>query len=105
MYFKGNKLSILMREEIFFPVLLVVAWFLPTTGPSLCFFKFIGFHYCPGCGIGRAIHETLHLNFAAATNHHFLGIPATIFLIFRTIYKLFKSKTNESEFLYRHTQY
>ena len=93
----------LMREEIFFPLMLVVAWFMPTEGPSLCFFKFIGFSHCPGCGIGRAIHETLHLNFVAAYNYHILGIPATLFIIIRTVYKLLKSKTNEPELLYRNS--
>ena len=49
---------------------------------SLCLFKFMGFTICPGCGIGHAIHEALHFNFNSSFEHHVLGIPATIVLIF-----------------------
>ena len=48
---------------------------------SLCFFKFIGFGSCPGCGIGHAIHYALHLDIKQSFQEHVLGVPATILLI------------------------
>ncbi len=48
---------------------------------SLCIFKFAGFASCPGCGIGHSIHYALHLDFTSSFQEHWMGLPATIFLI------------------------
>ncbi|MGP8217367.1 MAG: DUF2752 domain-containing protein [Bacteroidia bacterium] len=45
---------------------------------SFCFFKFLGFKSCPGCGIGHSIHYVLHFNIIKSLHEHYLGIPATI---------------------------
>ena len=52
---------------------------------SLCFFKFMGFGSCPGCGIGHAIHYALHLDFQKSFQEHWLGIPAAILLIIQIV--------------------
>lgn len=62
-----------------------------TTSNSLCVFKWMGFSGCPGCGIGHALQEAMHLNFKASFKAHPLGIFALLIIIFR-IYKLFFSK-------------
>lgn len=58
-----------------------------TDETSLCLFKAMGISWCPGCGLGHAMHYALHLNFSASWNEHILGIPATIILLYQ-IFKL-----------------
>lgn len=52
---------------------------------SLCLVKAMGFTWCPGCGLGHAIHDVLHFDFKASVQEHILGIPATIILFYQTI--------------------
>jgi hypothetical protein len=52
---------------------------------SICPLHFLGFEYCPGCGLGRSVSYFLHLNVAASVQTHILGIPATIIIIHRII--------------------
>ena len=59
---------------------------------TLCFFRFIGLTHCPGCGIGHAIHDALHLQLSTSFAHHPLGIPAVI-IIFIRIKQLLFTKT------------
>ncbi|MBO9620760.1 MAG: DUF2752 domain-containing protein [Niabella sp.] len=61
---------------------------------SLCPLKALGIPWCPGCGIGHSIHYTLHLNFTAAWRAHFLGIPATLVLLYQTIKSLHFTNKN-----------
>ncbi|MBS1653384.1 MAG: DUF2752 domain-containing protein, partial [Bacteroidetes bacterium] len=45
---------------------LVVLYFTNDPGEShfsFCFFKWLGFSHCPGCGIGRSIHAVMHFDF------------------------------------------
>lgn len=56
---------------------------------SLCIFKWLGIHFCPGCGLGHSISYLFHGNIAASVSSHPLGIFAVAVIIFR-IYKLFK---------------
>ncbi|MBA2744749.1 MAG: DUF2752 domain-containing protein [Flavisolibacter sp.] len=63
-------------------------------GPGVCIFKNAGIRSCPGCGIGRSIHEALHFNFAASFEHHALGMPATIVLILYIVRSYIKSTKN-----------
>ncbi|HPH84853.1 MAG TPA: DUF2752 domain-containing protein [Ferruginibacter sp.] len=62
------------------------------SGPSLCFFKWIGFSSCPGCGIGHAIHHALHFEFDLSWQEHVLGIPATVILLMQIAKPFFKYK-------------
>ena len=63
---------------------------------SLCLFKFLGFNSCAGCGLGHSIHEALHFNFPASFQHHWLGIPVTVSLIY-CISKPFFSLKNTNQ--------
>ena len=78
-------------ELLFWPAALVLLFFMHTDSPqqSLCFFRFIGLQSCPGCGIGHAIHEALHLRFSQSFQAHFFGIPAVAIILHR-IYSLTK---------------
>jgi hypothetical protein len=66
---------------------LVVLFFMDTSKEtfSFCIVKSIGFRYCPGCGIGHAIHDALHLDFRQSLNAHILGIPATVVLLYHIV--------------------
>lgn len=89
---KANNIAInkwIPGETVFLTGLLVAAFFMPAEqGPSLCFFKWAGISWCPGCGIGHSIRETLHLNFAGAWAHHYFGIPAVAIILFQIFKKL-----------------
>lgn len=54
---------------------------------SLCMFRWLNIHSCPGCGIGHAIHDALHLQLATSFHHHPLGIAA-VFIIANRIKQL-----------------
>lgn len=70
---------------------LIVLFFLPggNSGISLCIFKYLGFTFCPGCGIGHSIHDALHFRITDSFHHHPLGIIA-VFIIFNRIIQLRK---------------
>lgn len=74
-------------EPIIWTSSLILLFFLPggDGGRSLCLFKLFGFHKCPGCGIGHAIHYALHLEFKKSFEAHFMGIPAVVILGARII--------------------
>lgn len=80
-------------EAFFWVAALILLYFMNpgATGSSLCVFKWMGFAGCPGCGIGHALHEAMHFNFAASFQVHPLGIFALLIIILR-IYKLLFSK-------------
>lgn len=63
-----------------------------SSSPSLCFFNWIGFSHCPGCGLGHSIHAALHLQFYASLQYHPLGIIAVIIILNRIKQLTFKSK-------------
>jgi hypothetical protein len=52
---------------------------------SLCPLSALGFDWCPGCGLGRAVSCVLHGDLAGSLHHHFLGIPAVIVLVSRVV--------------------
>ncbi len=54
---------------------------------SFCFFKFIGIHFCPGCGIGHSISFLFHGDIRSSLSAHPLGIFA-LFVILSRIYTL-----------------
>jgi hypothetical protein len=49
----------------------------------------LGFEYCPGCGIGHAIHYALRLQFEPSVEAHFLGIPSVIAILYLIIHPFF----------------
>ena len=51
---------------------------------SICPLENLGFHYCPGCGLGRSVSFILHGDVMRSVETHLLGIPAAIIIIFRT---------------------
>jgi Protein of unknown function (DUF2752). len=61
----------------------------PGTDPhySFCIFKFLGFHFCPGCGLGHSISYLFHGDIKSSFASHPLGIFAVIIILYR-IYKL-----------------
>jgi len=81
-------------EQIIWTLALVFLFFMDTTvnAPSFCLFKAIGFHFCPGCGIGHAIHYALHFNFVQSFHAHILGIPATFGILYTILKPIFTLK-------------
>jgi hypothetical protein len=58
---------------------------------SFCPFKYFGFKYCPGCGLGHSISYLFHGNIKASLQTHILGIPAVVILSARSINLIKKS--------------
>jgi hypothetical protein len=85
-------------EPVVWITALVLLFVMDTSkqGASFCLFKAMGFAHCPGCGIGHAIHDALHLRFAASFHEHILGIPAVAILIYTIIKSVLTIKNNRS---------
>lgn len=64
---------------------MILLFFLPDTegAKSLCPSQLLELGKCPGCGIGHAIHDTLHFRFRASFYHHPLGIVGVIIIFIR----------------------
>lgn len=56
---------------------------------TLCPLYHLGFHHCPGCGLGQSISFLFHGDLAGSFNAHPLGIFAVIVLSYR-IFELTK---------------
>jgi hypothetical protein len=65
-------------------------------GLSFCPSTLLGFGKCPGCGIGHAIHDALHLQWEQSVHHHFMGVPA-VFIIFYRIKQLLPTLNKQHE--------
>jgi hypothetical protein len=52
---------------------------------TLCPFSNLGFHYCPGCGLGRSIAYFFRGDFVISFQTHPLGIPAVGLFVFRIV--------------------
>lgn len=50
---------------------------------TVCMFSWFGVDHCWGCGLGRALHEAMHLEFTRSIDQHPLGIPVLIILLLR----------------------
>ena len=57
---------------------------------TLCPLANLGFSFCPGCGIGHAVHHAMWLRFTASFAAHPLGIFALIIILFRIIKLILK---------------
>lgn len=58
---------------------------------SLCLFKFLGFRFCPGCGLGHSITWLFHGNVQESFKAHSMGIFALPVILYR-IFILAKSR-------------
>jgi len=74
--------------------LLALALMDPVAGGhySLCVFRWLGFSFCPGCGLGHSISWLFHGDIVRSFNEHPLGIFAVVILLHR-IYTLTKKRT------------
>jgi hypothetical protein len=72
-------------ELLFWSTALVLLFFMKvdTTAPSLCIFRCLNIDHCPGCGLGHAIHEALHLQLSSSFHYHPLGIVAVLIILNR----------------------
>ena len=52
---------------------------------DLCIFHWLGFNYCPGCGLGHSISWFFRGEFLNAFESHFFGIPAVFIILHRII--------------------
>ncbi|GJQ61294.1 MAG: hypothetical protein SCALA702_03470 [Melioribacteraceae bacterium] len=62
---------------------------------SFCLFNMMGIDFCPGCGVGNAISLFMHGEFLMSFEHHPLGIPAFLIILYRILsiaYKEIKLK-------------
>ena len=90
-----TKYSVFIRSHLelgFWLLSIVALFFLNNGGPSLCLFRFAGIDWCPGCGLGHAIHAALHLDFATSFHEHPFGIPALLIIAHRIIQLISKPK-------------
>jgi hypothetical protein len=72
-------------EMLFWASALVALFFMPAAhaGPTFCPLHWLGFKYCPGCGIGHAIHYALHFEWKKSFQSHPAGIPGVIIILLR----------------------
>lgn len=88
------------RKEAFFWILAIVV--LACMNPSnshfsLCPFNALGFHWCPGCGLGHSISWLFRGEIRASFEAHYLGIPATLIILYRII-QLLKPIKNQHDY-------
>ena len=58
---------------------------------TLCFFKWTGLSFCPGCGLGHSISLLFHGDIAQSFHAHPLGIFALLVLLYR-IFTILKTR-------------
>ncbi|MGY4383362.1 hypothetical protein ACVWYN_000381 [Pedobacter sp. UYP24] len=86
-----KMLSYVPLELLFWVVaiaLLALAQPIATTHENhftLCPLAAMGFDWCPGCGIGRAITQIFHGNLNASLKLHWFGIPGLLILVYRIL--------------------
>jgi Protein of unknown function (DUF2752) len=75
-------------QQITWATALIILFFMNAASgaASLCLFKFLGITSCPGCGLGHAIHEILHLRFEESFENHLLGLPVTVAILFQIFF-------------------
>jgi hypothetical protein len=74
-------------EAIIWTIALIgLALYTPGTSHfSLCPLSNLGFHSCPGCGLGRSISYFFHGQFACSWATHPFGVFAIVILSYRII--------------------
>ncbi len=64
----------------------ILAFYSPEEIPfSLCFFKYAGLPFCPGCGIGHSIHYFFHGDILKSFHAHPFGMIAVLVILHRMI--------------------
>ena len=96
-----NPLTMLKKANlelfIWIAALLLLAFLNPDSNQvSLCPLKFLGFHYCPGCGLGRSIALLFRGRFAESFAMHPLGSFAMVMIGFR-IFQLGRTTLQRKE--------
>jgi hypothetical protein len=84
--FNPRKIFVRANLELFIWITaLLLLIFLNPDGHqvSICPLNFLGFHYCPGCGLGRSIALLFRGRFAESFNMHPLGSFALAMIGFR----------------------
>jgi hypothetical protein len=56
-----------------------------TSSWTLCLFDWMGFDFCPGCGLGHAVAYLFRGELMLSLEAHLLGIPAVVVLLGRSI--------------------
>ena len=78
----------------------------PAAHPGEVHFTFcplanMGLHWCPGCGLGRAMTLIFHGSIRDSLDYHWLGIPAVLIISYRIVtllqYERKKLMTNRKE--------
>lgn len=54
---------------------------------TLCPLANLGYEWCPGCGLGRAITALFNGELSVSFKQHWFGLPALMFIFYR-IYQL-----------------
>jgi hypothetical protein len=52
---------------------------------TFCPLASAGLHWCPGCGLGRAITLIFHGSLRESLKYHWLGIPAVLIISYRIV--------------------
>lgn len=86
------KLRKLQQSMIWLAALIALYVMAEGEGQSLCIFSAVGVSWCPGCGLGHSIHHALHFRLAASADAHWLGMPATVAIVYNIV-KPFITKT------------
>jgi hypothetical protein len=75
------------REWIFWGSALVLLPLLASTGqaPSFCLYKWMGWGFCPGCGLGTSIALLMKGQLTDSFQAHWLGLPTLTAIVWRWI--------------------
>lgn len=89
-------------KNIFILLILVVFLLMIELIPVTCLFWQVTGIYCPSCGMTRAFHSMMSLNFIEAFNYNILSIPIFLFIIITImilLYEIFFKKWKYIPFL------
>ncbi|MEN8224828.1 MAG: DUF2752 domain-containing protein [Bacteroidota bacterium] len=67
---------------------------------SLCPFHNLGFHWCPGCGLGHSISWLFRGDIVQSFHAHPLGIPAVLVLSIR-VFNIFRINKKYKNYSYK----
>ena len=92
--------------ELIFWIVSLIALFImdpiSNTHFSFCVFKFVGFDYCPGCGLGHSISFLLHGKIKESFQAHPLGLFALPVLLYRIFQLSFSDRLLNQNKNYEH---
>ena len=67
--------------------------------PVTCIFKQVTGIYCPACGMTRAFHSILNLNFRDAFSYNILSIPLFIFIVSSFLILIYETLIGKFEYV------